>query len=253
MTTKYFDHQAGFTAVRISVETTSGNCRTISTGTGFFYMASFELPDGVTRFKLLLISNKHVLLGGNGKLRLDLNRQRDDGTPDFGNVRTFEYDGFPNRLIEHPQKDVDLACVDVSDITHTDACVKHIGDPFLTPIDYDRVALGADVLFVGYPNDFYDTINNMPLVRKGTLASMPNIDFKGKGHIVIDAQVFSGSSGSPVFVAWDQKYRLLGVISSTVEGLTPSKAPAVLGLGIVIKQRHVQELVDYSIEQFRSG
>ena len=45
---------------------------------------------------------------------------------------------------------------------------------------------------------------------------MPNIDFNGKGQIVIDAQIFPGSSGSPVFVSWEGKYSLLGVVSQTM-------------------------------------
>ena len=73
---------------------------------------------------------------------------------------------------------------------------------------------------------------------------MANIDFNGKGHIAIDAQIFAGSSGSPVFVDWDYKYRLIGVISGTMEGKLPSGEPALLGIGIIVKQRHVQELVD---------
>ena len=45
---------------------------------------------------------------------------------------------------------------------------------------------------------------------------MPNVDFNGKGQIVIDAQIFPGSSGSPVFVDWDGKYSLLGIVSQTM-------------------------------------
>ena len=64
---------------------------------------------------------------------------------------------------------------------------------------------------------------------------------------MIDALVFGGSSGSPVFVGWDGRYRLLGVIESTLVG-TISKGskehPAALGLSTVIEQRHVKELGD---------
>ena len=253
MTTEYFNHQAAYTAVRISIETSGNGGTQLVTGTGFFYLASIHLNEEDPRSKLLLISNKHVLGEGLGRMTLTLNRQRDDGTPDFGVLRTFSFDGFKDLYFAHPDKDVDLACVDVSHITHGDACIKHIGEEFLTPIDYERVALGSDVLFVGYPNDYYDTTNNLPLVRKGTLASMPDIDFRGQGNLVVDAQVFGGSSGSPAFVAWGGKYRLLGVISATREGRTPSGFPAVLGLGLVIKQRHVQELIDHTVGKVKEA
>ena len=176
---------------------------------------------------------------------LTLNRKGASGTPEHGALRPFVFDGFVERYTGHPDEDVDLACVDVTEILLTDADVRQIGESYLVPIDYDKVAMGSDVLFVGYPNDFYDAVNNLPLLRKGIIASMPDIDFNGQGNVVIDAQVFGGSSGSPVFVGWNEKYRLLGVISSTAEGETPSGSPSILGLGIVIKQRHVRELIDH--------
>ena len=254
MATTYFNHQAAYTAVRICIEESDGSDTKITTGTGFFYLAEVNLANDDSRSKMLLISNKHVFGSGRGKMTLALNRQADDGTPDHGVVSTFTYDGFANLYIEHPDKEVDLACVDVSRITHCDAVTKHLGGEFLTPIDYDRVALGREVLFVGFPDDYYDTVNNLPLVRKGTLASMPNIDFRGSGVVVIEAQVFQGSSGSPVFVDWNDKYRLLGVLSAMPrEGRTPSGFPALLGLGIVIKQRYVQELIDHAVEVFEEA
>ena len=137
--------------------------------------------------------------------------------------------------------------------------IKHLGDEFLTPINYEKVVPGADVLFVGYPNDFYDTRNNLPLVRKGSLSSIPNVDFKGKGELVIDAEVFGGSSGSPVFAFWDKKSRLLGVLSHSVDrterlvGRTIAiEVKEHIGLGIIVKQRHVQELIDYTSKMIRT-
>ena len=76
--------------------------------------------------------------------------------------------------------------------------------------------MGSDVIFVGYPTGYYDVANNLPLLRRGVIASVPNVDFNGKGEIVIDAQIFPGSSGSPVFVAQGNRYLLLGVVSDAV-------------------------------------
>ena len=160
----------------------------------------------------------------------------------------------------HPNLDVDLACINVSSIAHTDAFFQCLDGKFFKPIDYEKVLLGSDVIFVGYPDGLYDPVNNLPLIRKGSIASMPNVDFNGSGQIIIDAQIFPGSSGSPVFVAWDGKYSLLGVVSRTM--LRDSKlqilqvntpqlgVKEILGLGIVIKQKHVQELIDYTVEEF---
>ena len=254
MTTEYFNHYAAYAAVRISIEKSVNGATQSITGTGFFYHAAIQLSEADTLHRLLLISNKHVLEGGMGKLTLTLNRKKDDGTPDYGVLRTFASDGFANLYTGHPDDNVDLGCVDVSRIVHSDAFVKSIGKEFLTPIDYGRVALGSEVLFVGYPDDYYDTVNNLPLLRRGALASMPDVDFRGRGEVVIDAQVFQGSSGSPVFVNWDSKYRLLGVLSAMPrEARTPSGSPALLGLGLVIKQRHVQELIEHTVGKVKEA
>ena len=71
---------------------------------------------------------------------------------------------------------------------------------------------------------------------------------------------FPGSSGSPVFVDWDGKYSLLGVVSQTMIRHSqlqtlPANVPQVgveqmLGLGIVIKQKHVCELIDYAVNEY---
>ena len=250
MVTQSFNHNAAHITVRICTELPGGDT---TTGTGFFFLASVTLREGIVRHKLLLISNKHVLTQGKGKVTLTLNKKHDDGTPSYGDTITFIYDGFIDKYFEHSDNDVDLACVDISDITHTNAYIMNMPAEFLTPIDYEKVALGNDVLFIGYPFGLYDNVNNLPLVRKGTLASMPNIDFGGKGVILIDAQVFEGSSGSPVFVDWDEKYRLLGVISGTMKGHALSGSPVVLGLGVVVKQRHVQELMDHVSNEIKQA
>lgn len=56
------------------------------------------------------------------------------------------------------------------------------------------------VTFIGYPNGIWDSANLMPVARRGTTASPIAVDFEGTPRFVIDASVFGGSSGSPVFI-----------------------------------------------------
>lgn len=259
MTEQYFENYIAYITARIENKS-YGNI-----GTGFFYMAPVPMDDGKDRAKLLLISNKHVLLGAQeksnpkGMLTIKLNRKKADGTPDFGNVRTFDHNEYEFVLFTHPDPEVDLACIDVSRITHTDAFLMHLNQDLLKPINYEKVVVGRDVIFVGYPANYYDKVNNLPLIRKGTIASIPHVDFNGKGQIVLDAQIFPGSSGSPVFVDWNNKYSLLGVISDMVTRNSElQKFPVnthqlgvkeALGLGLIIKHRHVQELIDHVVNE----
>ena len=260
----FFEHQISYVTARISIQNPPGSVKLETYGTGVFYGLDFSLVDGSLDSRLLLISNKHVFADPMRKMTIKVNKTKADGSPDFGNVASITFPGFTDRYYPHPDPDVDLACVDVTPllafrVEGKPLYIKSLGDEFLTPINYEKVAPGSDVLFIGYPNDFYDTLNNLPLVRKGSLSSIPSVDFEGKGELVIDAEVFEGSSGSPVFIHWDNKYRLLGVLARSVERterLGGRKISIVvnehMGLGIVVKQRHVQELIDYTSEMIRT-
>ena len=250
-----FEHQIAYITTKIDVEPPNAPK---SIGTGFFYHA--PLNDGTDNAITLLISNKHVFGNPTGRLKVSLNRRKEDNTPDLGNIRTINQVGFEGEYFAHPAPAVDLACVNFTKFIDTDTCFHCLSDDFLTPINYEKIAIGSDVIFVGYPEGFYDNVNNLPLLRRGVIASVPNVDFKGKGQIVIDAQIFPGSSGSPVFAHWDNKYSLLGVISDTVlidselqilpTNMSRVGVQQVLGLGIVIKQEHVRKLIDYAVQEF---
>ncbi len=259
-----FEHQVPYVTARISIQNPPGSGKPETHGTGFFYRSNFTLNDGSPASILLLISNRHVFGDPTRQMTIKVNKKKGDGSPDFGNVASITFPGFADRYYPHPDPGVDLACVDVTQLAHMRVggkplYIKHLGDEFLTPINYEKVVPGSDVLFVGYPNDFYDTRNNLPLARKGSLSSIPNVDFEGKGELVIDAEVFGGSSGSPVFTHWDKKSRLLGVLSRSVNRTERVVGRTIaievrehIGLGIIVKQRHVQELIDYTSKMIRT-
>ena len=252
-----FEHQVAYITARISIRPL-GSVKKEMHGTGFFYRSNFALNDGSPNSRLLLISNKHVFVDPTSKMTITVNKKKDDGSPDFGNVASITFSGFTDRYYPHPDPGVDLACVDVTlllalRVEGKPLYIKQVVAEFLTPINYEKVALGSDVLFIGYPNNFYDTRNNLPLARKGSLSSIPSVDFEGKGELVIDAEVFEGSSGSPVFIGWDRKYSLLGVLARSV--VTKQLGGIVkehIGLGLVVKQRHVKELIDYTSKMIRT-
>jgi hypothetical protein len=67
---------------------------------------------------------------------------------------------------------------------------SHLGD-----IDYVE-----EVSFFGYPIGLWDTNNLTPIHRRGVTATPIALDFEGEQYFLIDASVFHGSSGSPVFI-----------------------------------------------------
>ena len=258
---KQFEHQIPYVTTRIV--TPDGGM-----GTGFFYQAN--LPSevfGEGKAIKLLISAKHVFYDNNDKdesgrpnpsarptklIHLNLNRRNVDGSPIYGGGlnKTFVIRDHPGYW-EHPDASVDLACRNVSILDQSDPgpYIKHVTSEFLDPIDYYTIGVGAEVTFIGYPSDTYDVVNNLPLIRKGVLASLAYLNFGGRPELVIDAETFPGSSGSPVFFVVDRKHRLLGVLARAFkerQGILPS----FIGLGVVLKRELVKELVEYAIRQF---
>jgi hypothetical protein len=56
-----------------------------------------------------------------------------------------------------------------------------------------------EVIFVGYPTGHFDRHSGLPIVRRGFSASWLQIPFEGMPMFLVDAAVWPGSSGSPVF------------------------------------------------------
>jgi hypothetical protein len=86
-----------------------------------------------------------------------------------------------------------------------------------------------EVIFMGYPSGIFDTKNFIPVARRGVTATPLNVDYGGLPQFLIDASVFPGSSGSPVFIVNTGSYSdrtgrlkignrviFLGMISSLV-------------------------------------
>lgn len=129
-----------------------------------------------------------------------------------------------------------------------------------------ELSVAENVYFIGYPDNRFDEKNNLPLIRTGMIASHPKYDYNGKPIFIIDAQVFPGSSGSPVYidltyenmkngqiVIGKRNLKLLGIVSATmirnnqlksIQTGTKFLTEEVLGLGIVYKATAIKDLID---------
>ena len=108
-------------------------------------------------------------------------------------------------------------------------------------LDTNRIGVGSDVLYTGFPNGMKDARNGLALMRKGSIASIPTMDCHGKGLIAIDGTVLPGNSGGPVFVDYGDSYRLLGVMHG--------RSTIADDFGFVIKQQYVNELIDCALDK----
>ena len=62
----------------------------------------------------------------------------------------------------------------------------------------DRIEVGTQVLIVGFPLGFHDTLHHLPVARQAVIASAFGIRFQGQGYFLTDGQLHRGTSGAPV-------------------------------------------------------
>jgi hypothetical protein len=238
-------------------------------GTGFVMVKPLKV-DGVDKHKVLLFSNKHVFWGKKDKdaagisknIRLTFHKKEADDTYKLGQTHSFE--GTISRKSEkgyfdHPNQAVDVACANISNLNERGVKLNLPAlsiEDFLT-FERSELIAGMKILFVGYPSGFYDKKNFLPVMRSGTIASIPSVDFNGEPRILLDAQVFPGSSGSPVFASINGRYKLLGIVSDAifrglnfieVEKSTDTKVEKIslptefMGLGLLFTSETIREV-----------
>ena len=90
---------------------------------------------------------------------------------------------------------------------------------------FDDVEVGTNLLVVGFPLGFHDTLHHMPVARHAIIASAFGLRFQGEGYFLTDARTHRGTSGAPVVMriaAPDDALRelpwmLLGVHSARLD------------------------------------
>jgi len=244
-----------------------------SIGTAFIYTATLE--DGLLFPNV--VTNRHVIQGS-VRFSIDLNTGKDQEVY-LGRAAntTFVVRGDQWNL---PQDStIDLAAYPIAPMISQIQSDGH--EVFFRTLDEDMILKSEqlpeidaveDVIIIGYPSGIYDPVNLLPIVRKGITATPLTIDFAGRPEFLVDASVFPGSSGSPVFLYKTGFYSpkgkgvklglslyFLGVVSSvftrnddasieTVDVPTGTatvfRSTQMIDIGTVVKARCVKELID---------
>jgi len=171
-------------------------------GTGFF----FNFLETSETHIAAIVTNKHVVEGAiEGRFRLHV--ADESGAPCRSEWFDVVLDDFQQRWVRHPNESVDLCILPTAPLFQAAANQgKNIFmvtlNKELIPGAQDLADLGAieDVIMVGYPIGLWDSANNQPIVRRGSTATHPAMDYEGRREFLIDAACFPGSSGSPVFL-----------------------------------------------------
>lgn len=259
-----------FTTIRVETRVADGND---GTGTGFLF--AYE-TDG--RHIPVIVTNKHVVeSAATGWLTFHI--RGDNDQPKLGSSYRLEITDFSMAWHGHPDPEIDVTVMPLAPV------MEMLGSqgvrPFLKWIDRSITAtpqliaeLDAleDVVFIGYPNGIWDAKNFLPISRRGTAATHIAVDFQGKKQFLLDASVFPGSSGSPVFLfnkgmfsdrqgntSIATRIAFLGVVAAVffredfnqirlVSHPTPSTPVAVaremIDLGVVFKAQTVLETIE---------
>jgi len=261
-----------FSTVRVDTELEDG-----SAGSGTAFVIAHRHARGSTPF---IVTNRHLVEGvRRGGL---IFTQRREGRPDYGRSFQLNIDEFPAAWFFHPDAQTDLAIIPLRPL---ERAARELGvELYYEAIDSrsipDSVQIRdfdalEEILFVGYPSGIWDQVNLMPILRRGTTATPLELDFEGRKQFLIDAAVYPGSSGSPVFVVRDDPLRaraagartiwFVGVVAAVFfrqekNHIASAPVPATQGacavitemvdLGLILKAESVRELVDVFVKRW---
>lgn len=178
-------------------------------GTGFAY----EIDTTLGRAKYL-VTNRHVLEGADA-VTITMIAADEKGGPALGRTTSVTLPiESPPQWTAHPDPRVDLAITPLAGVI--EAMAAQGSPPFYRAVS-PQLCQGVEsnteldaieqVTFIGYPNGLFDTANFLPIARRGSTATPVSVDYQGVPAFLIDASVFPGSSGSPVFLADSSPYR----------------------------------------------
>ena len=195
--------QMMFSTTKIETMYPNGNK---SVGTGFMFNFGF-IHQGMRQLAPMIVTNRHVVEGGETTQMSFLRKDSESGMPFLNQRITCIINEATRGWFFHPNPEVDIAIAPLAPFMPD---MRKAGiDPYYRAIDSKGLVLSNDtffrsdaltqIVFIGYPSGLWDALHFLPIMRMGTTATPPWIDFGGKPQFLIDASVFPGSSGSPVF------------------------------------------------------
>ncbi len=236
---------------------------TTSSGTGFIFT---KIINSNTNF-LFIVTNKHVVENSrNGTIAFV---KKENNKPNLGERITVQIDG--ELLTSNMDDELDIAIFPLGPILNQlgenriTIFFKAITKEIMPNEDViNEMSAIENITFIGYPNGIYDKHNNTPIIRQGITATPYWNDFNDKPEFLIDAGVYPGSSGSPVFIynrgtypskndiVVGNRILFLGMLSSSFLRNENEYSKTYLGLGKVLKGREISKFIDDKLKEYNS-
>ena len=235
-----------------------------ATGTGCVYMQT--LPGSSTTGFPFLITNSHVVENARRGV-VDFARGENDQPLKSQRVRV----EVPGEMLRRDVSQVDdLVAIPIGPVLNQVAqqsqpvFFRSI-TPNLIPNEDVLSNLSAieEIIFIGYPSGLIDQHNVTPLVRKGITSTPVWNDYENRPCFLIDAGVYPGSSGSPVFIYNQGAYStqsigivvgtrllFLGIITEAFIRSEQQDSKVWLGLGKVLKSARIKQFIDSITSNF---
>jgi hypothetical protein len=241
-----------FTTVPIWVEKAQSQ---MTTGTAFIY--NYPIAEAAGQSIPLLITNHHVVDGAKRAL-IEL-VEREGEHPKSNRIRA---ELSSELLTRFTDQELDLAVIPLGPLLNQlesaqqPIFFRSFGPELIPTSDVlnDLAAL-EEIVFIGYPSGLRDQKSGIPIVRRGITATPVWNNFDNAPTFLVDAGVFPGSSGSPVFILNQGSYStrngisignrllFLGVITDSILRLDGNEK-AYLGLGKVVKSSALKSFVE---------
>lgn len=211
--------------------TTFQGGKPVYNATGFFYLSE-------STSDIFLVTNRHVLINEAEKYFADSIQIKLHKTS--SNLEVSESFGIPilgrqnQTWFQHPKYQsllIDVAVIRLdSTFNESQYLLKAVSKDRV----YDKradVGPGDPVHVIGFPLGISDLKHNLPILKGATISSMYGFDFDGFPLFLIDANLYKGMSGSPVFTA--------GRLRVDREGTLPLESFRPRLIGVFSAQRQI--------------
>jgi len=181
--------------------------------------------------RLFLVTSRHVVLDEPSKhfpnqIEIELHLDAVNLTQSTGWSMPLYRDGKSIwRQGEDSGGEIDVAVIEIDRAALPKSVLLRAFTPQHLQASLDEVEVGSQLLIVGFPLSFHDTLHHLPVVRQAAIASSFGLRFQGQGFFLTDARTHRGTSGAPVVMraaagdlgGGELPWKLLGVHSARMD------------------------------------